>query len=117
MPELINSFKDRINLLYSILNGSRNFTVNKPDGGYFIWIKLSDNVDLSKLKSLLDNEKITLFFGENFVQIEDRDKEKFKYLSKRIRICFSFMDVDLLLDGCKLLREAIDNASTNNAKF
>lgn len=117
MPKLINNFKDRINSMFDILNGSPNFTINKPDGGYFLWIKLSENVDLQKLKGLLEIEKITLFFGEMFVQLADREKEQFKYLHRRIRICFSFMDVDLLLDGCKLLREAIDNASANISKF
>jgi len=103
--------------MYDILNGSPNFTVNKPDGGYFLWVKLSDNVDLQKLKANLESEKITLFFGENFVQMEDREKEKFKYLQRRIRICFSFMDIDLLLPGTKLLREAIDNSCINCPKF
>jgi len=100
-----------------ILNGSPNFTVNKPEGGYFLWIKLNENVDLNILKGLLDKEQITLFFGETFVQMADREKEQFKFLQRRIRIAFSFMDLDLLLDGTKLLREAIDTASTNNPKF
>ncbi len=103
--------------MYGILNGSPNFYVNKPEGGYFIWIKLFDNVDLQKLKLNLEKEKLGILFGENFVQVNDRETEKFKYLHRRIRICFSFMDVDLLLDGTKLLREAIDDASVNNSKF
>lgn len=105
--------------MYEILSGSPNFTVNKPKGGYFLWLKLSESVDLAKLKEILENEKITLFFGENFVRLEDREKEEFKYLQRRIRICFSYMDFELLLNGCKALKEAIDNSVVNqtNPKF
>jgi DNA-binding transcriptional MocR family regulator len=105
--------------MLSVLQGSKNFEVESPlsSGGYFLWLKLADNVDVSKIKSQLEKDNIVVAYGEIFVQPIDREKEKYAYLKKRIRLGFSYLEEDVLVEGCKKIREAIDGAVEISAKF
>jgi DNA-binding transcriptional MocR family regulator len=95
------------------LEGSNNYEINSPldCGGYFIWVKLRDNVNLEKLRAQLVEDNIVVGWGEIFVQEKDRELEKFQYLKRRMRLGFSFLDEDVLVSGCKKIRAAIDNNS------
>lgn len=97
----------------NILEGSNNFSVNTPldCGGYFIWVKLGDNVNVQKVREQLESDNIVVGWGEIFVQMSDREKDQFQYLKRRMRLGFSFLDEDVLVDGCKKIRAAIDNNS------
>ena len=99
--------------MLNILQGSDNFKINTPleCGGYFIWIRLADNVDVPKVRAQLDNDNIVVGWGEIFVQEKERELEKYQYLKRRFRLRFSFLDEDELVDGCKKIRAAIDNNS------
>lgn len=105
--------------MLSVLEGSPNFEVKSPlaCGGYFIWIKLADNINIAKVKSQLAEDNIVAPFGEIFVQESDREKQEFEYLKRRIRLGFSFLEEDVLVEGSKKVRAAIDGAVDNSAKF
>jgi DNA-binding transcriptional MocR family regulator len=105
--------------MLTVLEGSKYFEVKSPltCGGYFIWLKLNENVDVAKVKSQLEKDNIVAPFGEIFVQASDREKEKFAHLKRRLRLGYSFLDEDVLVDGCKKVRAAIEGAVENSAKF
>lgn len=102
------------------LNGCPHYEINSPlnCGGYFIWIKLSENIDVAKVKAQLEKDNIVVGWGEIFVQASDRDLPKFSHLKRRIRLGYSYLDEEVLVEGCKRVRAAIENnVIGNNAKF
>lgn len=105
--------------MLSVLQGSKSFEVVSPlsSGGYFLWLKIADNVDMLKIKSQLEKDNIVVAYGEIFVQPIDREKEKYAYLKRRIRLAFSYLEEDVLVEGCKKVREAIEGAVEISEEF
>lgn len=110
------NFGERAKICDDILKGSKAFTYDFPEWGYFFWLKLSDNVNLDKLKANLLKEDMHVLFGESAIHENALKEDKFQFLKRRIRICFVRFDLDQLKAGVKLLREIIEN-SCDSTKF
>lgn len=103
-------FSERINICDEILNGSKAFSYELPTWGYFYWLKLSNKVNLEKLKSLLTEEDLLVLFGESCLADSEQSKEKFAFLKRRIRVCFVRYPIDKIKEGFALLRKLIENS-------
>lgn len=62
------------------------------------------------VKEKLSKYDIAVFYGDTFIQPNDKNKEDFLYLKKRLRLSFAFMDMEDLIDGCKYLKQALNEA-------
>jgi 2-aminoadipate transaminase len=78
------------------LNDYVDFIV--PSGGYFLWLKIKDGIDVNKLLSLMEKYKITVSPGTRF--------SAYGECKKFIRLSFSYYDFDGINVGverlCKL---------------
>ncbi len=90
----------------SHLKGSEAYTYTKPLGGYFFYLYLNDNFNIDKFNALLSENSIGVFYGIIFVTAKER--ERFKFLERQIRISFAYLDDDKIEEGIKLLRQCLD---------
>ena len=110
LENLRNSLLDRVNRSYNILEGSKAFKLSKPKGGYFLWIRLNDNVNLERMHRAFPEYNIIIITGDVFVQESDREKPEFLCLKRRIRVSYSYNDLDKLIEGLSIMRKCIESA-------
>jgi DNA-binding transcriptional MocR family regulator len=108
MDHLNQVYGTRIKKQLEILNGCKGANVPVPEGGYFIWVRLEDNVNLDLFKENLEKAGIAVLFGERFIQESDRENQEFRYLRRRFRTSFANMDEESLYEGTQRLREVIE---------
>jgi 2-aminoadipate transaminase len=77
--------------------------VSRPDGGFFIWIRLPEGTDPAKLVELGNELRISFVPGPAFFPDGSSGSEY-------IRLAFSFATVDAIREGTDLLCEAIHAA-------
>jgi 2-aminoadipate transaminase len=77
--------------------------VSRPDGGFFLWIKLPEGTDPFKLVELASERRVGFVPGPSFFPSAD---EGYEY----IRLAFSFAALDEIRQGTDLLCEAIKAA-------
>ena len=76
-----------------------------PDGGYFIWVELSDRVDWRQVRIEAYRRGVECRPGERFFD-DERSGERF------LRIAFTMVPIDELEPGIKVLGEAIQQSVT-----
>jgi len=77
--------------------------VSRPDGGFFIWIRLPEGTDPAKLVGLAAERRVQYVPGNAFYPSADEGTEY-------IRLAFSFATLDEIRAGVDLLCEAIKAA-------
>ncbi|MEX1254577.1 MAG: PLP-dependent aminotransferase family protein, partial [Dehalococcoidia bacterium] len=87
---------------------SRYLTWNTPEGGYFLWLRLSDDVDPAKLGQAAREIGVSFVGGQAF----KRDDEGRRY----IRLAFSFVNEQEIPEGIMRLGRALEQASGGGAK-
>jgi len=101
---LKESLKDRANFMYKslteLLPKEKVLHISKPTGGYFIWIKLAQNVD-EKFDSLLEENKVRVRSGKAF-----SPNGNFKDC---IRLSFAYYEKNQIEDGIKRLAKCLTN--------
>ena len=107
------NFNNRVNKVDEILQGSTAYDYDSPKWGYFYWIKLNDKVDIDVFKKKMEEEDLHVLFGISALQKEYAQKEEYKYLNRRIRICFVRYDLNRVLEGCKVLRRILEESVKN----
>ena len=70
-----------------------------PKGGYFIWVKLPDNVDTQSLRQAAQKQNVDFNHGA-------LSSHK-KGLKNYIRLSFAFYDEDVLAKGARRLGKVI----------
>ena len=88
-----------------------------PTSGFFLWLKLCDEINLEKLKRLLELNNIQLLFGESFTSKVALEEDRFKYLYRRIRLSFGTLPLDKLLRGLSKLKIIFEQCCLEDTKF
>lgn len=101
LGELKRIFQKRIDVLDGALKQHLPKTIeyNKPDGGYFFWLKLPDRMDGKKLLQKATAHKVGFQPGVNF---SNRGG-----MTNFIRLSFAFYHEADLVDGAKRLARAL----------
>ena len=95
---LKKEYSERLSILCNSLkkfDGEKNlFQFDKPKGGYFLWIKLNDsiNIDLFEL-NLIKNQIEIMFGNKNSIELNS--------FPNYIRLCFAYVDKKDLIEGSK----------------
>lgn len=74
-----------------------------PEGGYFLWLKLSSGIDPARLATAMVEEKVAARPGAGF--FPDTDSENY------LRLCFSNPSLDEIEEGIKRLGRALDRCA------
>jgi DNA-binding transcriptional MocR family regulator len=107
---LKTSYSDRVEKAYDILHGSFAFEISKPRGGYFLWIRLNNKVNLEKMNKLFEENLVKVTNGSIFVLNSEIENPKFFYLQRRLRIAYTFLDDGILLKGFSVLKKCIEDS-------
>ncbi|MBI1846677.1 MAG: PLP-dependent aminotransferase family protein [Candidatus Rokubacteria bacterium] len=84
--------------LWEVLKGT-DVKINKPEGGFFVWIRLPSGTDPAKLSELAIRERVQYTPGANFYP-NGGDQEF-------IRLAYSYESPDKCYEGSRLLGKAI----------
>ena len=103
-------FAYRAKEVNDVLKGSQAFTYDLPYYGYFFWLKVSEKVNLTILKKKLLDADIHVMFGEAALLSELKDSLDFKYLQRRIRICFVRYETKFMCEMLKELRSILESS-------
>ena len=77
-------------------------------GGYFVWITLPGAMDADVVaKACLDEQNLIVSPGSAFKVPGDTELGQKELLGLCIRLCFSYMDHNLLTEGVQRLSEVI----------
>lgn len=87
--------------LHEVLDGS-GAEISKPEGGFFIWIRLPERTDLQRLSDLAAAARVQYTSGTAF--FANGGGEEF------IRLAFSFETPEKCYDGARLIARAVLDA-------
>ncbi|MCY4072781.1 MAG: PLP-dependent aminotransferase family protein [Chloroflexi bacterium] len=99
---LRNQYKDRRDCALAALDAAMPHSAHwtKPEGGYFIWLRLPENVTVDEVEDRAKAENIYFASGKGFfVDPEDG--------AHHIRLSFSYVPVDDLQTGISILGRVI----------
>lgn len=93
--------KERCDILYESLNSniSKFVKLEKPFGGYFLWIKLNNNLDSNKLLEIADKYQVKYHPGSKFSGQGD--------LRDCLRVSFSYYSIEGMVVGAERLSNLI----------
>jgi 2-aminoadipate transaminase len=99
---LINVYREKrdemLRGLWEVLEGT-DVQISKPEGGFFIWIKLPTGTDRKKLAELAAESRVQYVPGGSFYP--NGGGEEY------IRLAYSYETPDEIREGTRLLCEAI----------
>ena len=105
LDKYLDETRDRLNQRCQVLcDNLTSFNFIKPNGGYFLWIKLP--INSIKFLEYCKNERIKFHTGNKFSN--DGNKQEF------IRLSFSFYDLDGLKIGSERLTKCYNNYLIQN---
>ena len=98
---LKNTYRQRIEVFCSHINKCfpRQVVFQTPSGGYFIWVKLPDQVDTKSLRQDAQKNNVDFLPGSYF-STKNR-------LTNYLRLSFSFYPSEMLIEGAERLSEII----------
>ena len=101
-------YKKRLNTLYNELMrvfGETHITCQRPTGGYFLWVKFNDaTVDCDQLLILAKKHGVRFKPGRLFAH----DEEAKGHLANCLRLCFTIVDSQQLIEGVARLKQAYE---------
>ena len=104
---MTNGFSKVVDIIYNEFENFEHISIEKPKGGYFVWVKLSESVNIDKLKKEFKGNDIAVTYGDIFVRENERNKPEFDYLKRRFRMAISYLEDDVVLEGCKLIKQCV----------
>ena len=102
VAELRQIYHDKRDAMLASLDevlGDTDATWSRPEGGFFIWVKLPSGTSQAKLAELAAPHKIVYNIGPNFMP--NGGGEEY------IRLAYSYATLEELREGTRLLAEAI----------
>ena len=109
LNELRKEFGEKQKLTLELLKDIQHLEVmHKPEGGFFIWIKLSDNIDGEKLYQKCNERGVALLPGAIFYR-DKRDVCK-------IRLSFISPSLEEIKLGMEILKETLFLCNVENSK-
>jgi DNA-binding transcriptional MocR family regulator len=106
VAELVDIYREKRDAMLDELEkglAGTDATFSRPEGGFFIWIKLPTSCDLDKLAKYNAEVSVGVVSGTSFMP--NGGGERF------IRLAFSFESPELIREGTRLLCESIRKAS------
>lgn len=91
-------YAERRSALSTALDSSL-FNFDIPDGGYFLWLELPEGVTSSRAVVAASQHGVQVSDGQNFY-VDRTD-------STAVRVSFSMLDAELLIDGASRLNCAV----------
>lgn len=73
-----------------------------PQGGYFFWLRMPDDVDGTELRKKAQAFKVDLRQGALFSSRNE--------LKNYIRLCFVFHEPDEIKEGIRRIKECLENS-------
>lgn len=110
LSKLKREYKLRSEILCSLLGTERRITVvNRPLGGYFLWIKFPECVDSEKLLEFCKG-RVKFLPGVRCDIASDLDDETdYQLFTSHARLCFADLDVKDLESGVIVLIECFQD--------
>lgn len=102
---LLDHYKDKRDVLQQALveNCSSNASWNRPDGGYFFWLKLLGGGDHDSAVKIASEKGIAIRPGEQFFGVPNDG-------TRLLRIAFSQVPIEFIPEAIATLGEALDSA-------
>jgi 2-aminoadipate transaminase len=102
---LINVYREKrdamLKGLWEVLEGT-DVEISKPEGGFFIWIKLPTGTDTKKLFQLTSEARVQIVPGSSFYPNGGGERH--------IRLAYSYESPEKCYEGAKLVGQAIRGA-------
>lgn len=102
---LINVYREKrdamLRGLWEVLDGT-DVQISKPEGGFFIWIKLPTGTDTAKLAQLASDARVQYVPGASFYPNGGGEQH--------IRLAYSYESTEKCYEGGKLIAQAIRGA-------
>ena len=101
IQELIKGYRSRRDAMLGALDDymPEGVTWTRPNGGFYTWLTVPENVDLNSLiKTALKNKVI--YFTGNFFYLDYQHHNNF-------RLCYSRPDEDVIVEGVKRIATAL----------
>jgi 2-aminoadipate transaminase len=102
---LINVYRDKrdamLRGLWEVLDGT-DVQISKPEGGFFIWIKLPTGTDRKRLAELASEARVQYVPGASFYPTGGGEEY--------IRLAYSYESPEKCYEGSKLIAKAIRGA-------
>ena len=96
---LKKTYKRRLNAMAGALD-EVGLSYVKPEGGYFVWLKLPEGVQATKLLEVANHYNVNFQPGPKFSSQDN--------LETYIRLCFSYYTEDKLREGVNRLGQALN---------
>ena len=105
LEKMIPVYRDKRDRMLTALDErcSKHATWTHPDGGFFIWMKVSDEIDPARLTEAMASERVSARPGTQFFP----DPDPHHYL----RLCFSTAPVPEIEEGIRRLGRALDQGA------
>ena len=100
---LIEVYRARLNFMdLSLRKHLPQVTYSTPQGGYFFWVRLPDDMNASELRRKAEDFKVDIRQGALFSSRNG--------LKNYMRLCFVFYEQDKIEEGILRLKECIQNS-------
>lgn len=99
---LKSTYTQNLNAMHNALK-PLPLTYHLPQGGYFFWLKLPDNIHADNLHKIALEPKVNFQVGSKFSSNGQ--------LNEFIRLCFAYYDADELTEGVSRLKASLEQAT------
>ena len=107
--------KRKCQILVDEISKSKNIKFNIPQGGYFIFVKLNDNIDIEKLHKISFENELGYFKGEiSTLKSCFEEGNEYLYLKRYVRLAFSYLEDSILAEAGKLFVKLVDECEIKN---
>lgn len=101
--------KTNLDIALPILNQCKNFRFIAPEGGYFLFVWLNDNVDVDKVHQ--KREEYELNFIDGYSTIPENLRSEFPEYKRTLRISVSFLEKDTIGPAVEQFVKLINDCS------
>lgn len=92
--------------VHGILSKCHHLSYTTPEGGYFVLIYLNENVNVAKVYKQLEEKSIKVISGTRC--IPEQFLEEFPHFKRSIRLCFSYINPELVEEAFNTFVEAVN---------
>lgn len=106
--------KSNRDMLYDELIKCKFLEINKAQGGYFLFVRVNEAIDIDKVHQNRQKFELNFIKGTDCGQQELMDMPIYKHLHRFIRLSFSYLSVDGLKEAGKAFVDLIEYCEIKN---
>jgi DNA-binding transcriptional MocR family regulator len=106
--------KNNRDVLFNELSKCEYLEINKPSGGFFMFVRVKESVDVSLVHKKREEYELNFLDGFSCGPADIRKNMRFNYLERFIRLSFSSLNEEELLDAGKAFVNLITNCLIKN---